>query len=1126
MAVAMETARPLPWALTKSAAPVQSADESHLMTPPRESIIDAAELRARLHEPSDGHSGRPLDPKALVALGSIRIVVSEPNKWPPETSSFQLPGRWNYDILFEKVSYLQDVRNLVTKVIKHRNAKDFSVRLYVPIKAFAEHRTPHLNVTKARRWVMPFVDKGEPAWLGIWTLDDHPEPYLPKDACVTDRNAKVESMFYIFNTLSSPQPNPDVIADQYKREGAEDILNNDILGLKTPLYPFQQESAAMMIQRECSPTHNLAIDCLLLQGPTGQKFYYNAKEGTWSLQPVTCPEPAGGVLAETMGYGKTIICLATILATRGCWAEIPEGREQAVTPGKRGMRSLFEICANTVRVKQIPWKNHFSILKSQGLYHENCIARLQKESWGYWDQRSFLAGQRRSIRVTQHPEFIRVSSATLIVVPPNLLRQWQQQIEKHTDNNHALDVLVLARESSTIPPAEVLLGFDVVLISRSRLDRESLADEGDERSPLRDIRWLRVILDEAVGYSSAFRHNGTAALLRKMHFDGRWIVTGALSNAFRDAEVRLNEYQPVDAVDQGGENASVLQDRTASPLLRERPDLGILKNLASEFLEWQPWLNNGESVSYLWRQHLLRGTTDQLHLSRTVRRLMEGIFVRHRYEDIHEKLPDLHYSVTSLEPSYYDKLNANIFSVLLTVNAVASERVDQDYMFDAANRRYLDRIITNFRNATFHWTHDANIVRAALKEARAYLESSTKTISGPDRALLERALDAGERAIQDQGWLSYSSTEDVGVFVEGIPTAVSEVWVPESTSPLLLVMQLVRAAQKHIRAQENEEDPAVGLAGAGLKALHASKAVSATRNPATPNRNGNASGKDTFQEIDQRNRKMAPNSLESPAKRSKGYDQARPASLPLSSELAKSSLVGFSSAKLSYLISQVLAHISTSKILIFYSGEHTGFWVAEALERVFVTSFRIYASKIAPKLRNQYLEQFQEDPSIRILLMEIRQASHGLNITAANRVYIIEPIWQPHIEAQAIKRAHRIGQTRPVYVETLVLRGTLEEKMLQRRKEMSSGEHRQAAKSLLDDTEMKKLVEEAAESFLEFTEEENRHMSARVARLENPRKLFVETDSMGEVERSSGADGSTEPAKKKVKMVQFSDDGH
>ena len=60
------------------------------------------------------------------------------------------------------------------------------------------------------------------------------------------------------------------------------------------------------------------------------------------------------------------------------------------------------------------------------------------------------------------------------------------------------------------------------------------------------------------------------------------------------------------------------------------------------------------------------------------------------------------------------------------------------------------------------------------------------------------------------------------------------------------------------------------------------------------------------------------------------------------------------------------------------------------------------------------------------MIMETKVAAHGLNVTSASRVFFMNACWQRSVERQAIKRAHRIGQTREVYVETLVVKDTIE----------------------------------------------------------------------------------------------------
>jgi hypothetical protein len=93
--------------------------------------------------------------------------------------------------------------------------------------------------------------------------------------------------------------------------------------------------------------------------------------------------------------------------------------------------------------------------------------------------------------------------------------------------------------------------------------------------------------------------------------------------------------------------------------------------------------------------------------------------------------------------------------------------------------------------------------------------------------------------------------------------------------------------------------------------------------------------------------------------------------------------------------------------------------------------------------------------------MDITQAAFGLDMHAASRIYFIGPVLNPQVEAQAIGRARRISQQKPVTVETLVLRGSVEELIVSRRKKMSQAEHRKC-KSILDDRPLYEWIRNAA----------------------------------------------------------------
>jgi len=81
--------------------------------------------------------------------------------------------------------------------------------------------------------------------------------------------------------------------------------------------------------------------------------------------------------------------------------------------------------------------------------------------------------------------------------------------------------------------------------------------------------------------------------------------------------------------------------------------------------------------------------------------------------------------------------------------------------------------------------------------------------------------------------------------------------------------------------------------------------------------------------------------------------------------------------------------------------------------------------------RQARVERFQQDPDCRLFLISLKAGGVGLNLTAADYVFILDPWWNPAVEAQAVDRTHRIGQERQVFAYRLIARDTVEEKVLQ-----------------------------------------------------------------------------------------------
>src|SRR5205809_8028070 len=84
--------------------------------------------------------------------------------------------------------------------------------------------------------------------------------------------------------------------------------------------------------------------------------------------------------------------------------------------------------------------------------------------------------------------------------------------------------------------------------------------------------------------------------------------------------------------------------------------------------------------------------------------------------------------------------------------------------------------------------------------------------------------------------------------------------------------------------------------------------------------------------------------------------------------------------------------------------------------------------------REARVRRFQQDDRCRLFLISLKAGGLGLNLTAAEYVFLLDPWWNPAVESQAIDRAHRIGQLRPVFAYRLIARDTVEEKVLELQK--------------------------------------------------------------------------------------------
>ncbi len=137
---------------------------------------------------------------------------------------------------------------------------------------------------------------------------------------------------------------------------------------------------------------------------------------------------------------------------------------------------------------------------------------------------------------------------------------------------------------------------------------------------------------------------------------------------------------------------------------------------------------------------------------------------------------------------------------------------------------------------------------------------------------------------------------------------------------------------------------------------------------------------------------------------------------------------GITSAKLEFLV-ESLEEITAEGHRALVFSQFTSF-LAKIRAALELRGMRHLYLDGATRKRGKLLEEFASG-DVPVFLISLKAGGFGLNLTAADYVYLVDPWWNPAAESQAVDRAHRIGQTRGVMVYRLVSIGTIEEKVVQ-----------------------------------------------------------------------------------------------
>ncbi|GLT82070.1 hypothetical protein SLE2022_004830 [Rubroshorea leprosula] len=296
------------------------------------------------------------------------------------------------------------------------------------------------------------------------------------------------------NKLKSQSGNEDSISDADLDNIVGVGHNSELEEMDPPstlqceLRPYQKQALHWMFQvekrhsmDEAAPTLHPCWEAYHLADERGLVVYLNAFTGDASIEfPSTLQMARGGILADAMGLGKTVMTIALLL-----------------TQSKRGGLS------NSQSMQQPSNGNEVSGVSDQS----PSILERTKIS----DHDKIL-----------NPKNELVDGGNLIICPMTLLGQWKDEIETHAQSESLS--LCVHYGQGRLKDAQNLAQYDVVITTYGVLASEFSAENSEGNSGLYSIRWLRVVLDEAHTIKSSRSQLSRAATA--LVADRRWCLTG------------------------------------------------------------------------------------------------------------------------------------------------------------------------------------------------------------------------------------------------------------------------------------------------------------------------------------------------------------------------------------------------------------------------------------------------------------------------------------------------------------------------------------------------------------------------------------------------------------------------
>jgi SWI/SNF-related matrix-associated actin-dependent regulator of chromatin subfamily A3 len=505
------------------------------------------------------------------------------------------------------------------------------------------------------------------------------------------------------------------------------------------------------------------------------------------------------------------------------------------------------------------------------------------------------------------------TQCTLVIVPPPLLRIWEEQLSTHL---HPGRIRWRKHHGShRLSQLSQITGFNVVLTTYN-----IVASEAKISSVLFQARWHRIILDEAQEVRDP--HTQTAKAICALKADRRWAITGA------PIQNHLTDFH------------ALLQFLGAHPYHKPTAFARDITNI---------WQTDPEAAV----RRLMRIIT-----SLGLRRSRKSLDLPER---VHQ---DTFLTFSPMELELYESLESNVMSILNQAR-MPNDTSTQQNALKGLNAL---RLVCNFGTLSDskHFRSSATL-NEGWGEAEAQ-ELFDSLLTAGNTSCCKCSTNIASTSGPNDDWSSVPAFD-----VLGKESAVSE-------------CAKYLCGTCNLEAQRNDES---SLGWCGHSPPCATQTIKINNPPSYLN--------------------------------TTPIDQLSLGEYP---------------TKIRALINDLKA-FPTAKSVVFSAWRTTLDLCDRALSLASIPFVR-FDGKVNEHDRTDALSRFSSDPEIKVILFTISCGAVGLDLTAANRAYLLEPQWNPTIEDQAFARIHRMGQQRPVTTVRFLMKDSYEEEVINVQKQKSN----------------------------------------------------------------------------------------